>query len=354
MHNFLPEQPDLDWWNEDVRAAFDDISRFWFERGVAGFRIDVAHALVKDRELRDNPSARPNESPAWARIGQWPKYNMGRPEAVDVHRRVRRVAREFDPERLLVGETYVLELEELMTYIVPDGLQLSMNLAFLHAPFVARELAAVVALTEELMPGGATPLWHASSHDDPRFATRWCDGDEQAIRCALVALLSLRGACILFQGDEIGLEALPVPPERERDMVGRDACRTPMVWRDEEGAGFTEPGVEPWLPIGSRDRNVAGQRDDPDSILTLTRDLIAVRKHRRILQGAYEPVDAPPDVWAFRRESGAFIALNLGDAAVSLEGVEGAIVIGTDRTRDGEGLTGTLELRPREAVVASV
>jgi alpha-glucosidase len=241
-----------------------------------------------------------------------------------------------------------------MTYIVPDGLQLSMNLAFLHAPFVARELAAVVALTEELMPDGATPLWHASSHDDPRFATRWCDGDEQAIRCALVALLSLRGACILFQGDEIGLEALPVPPERERDMVGRDACRTPMVWRDEEGAGFTEPGVEPWLPIGSRDRNVAGQRDDPDSILTLTRDLIAVRKHRRILHGAYEPVDAPPDVWAFRRESGAFIALNLGDAAVSLEGVEGAVVIGTDRTRDGEGLTGTLELRPREAVVASV
>jgi alpha-glucosidase len=137
-------------------------------------------------------------------------------------------------------------------------------------------------------------------------------------------------------------------------MVGRDACRTPMVWRDEEGAGFTEPGVEPWLPIGARDRNVADQRADPDSILTLTRDLIALRKHRRILHGAYEGVDAPPGVWAFRREGGAFIALNLGDAAVSLDAVEGAIVIGTDRARDGERLNGALALGPREAVVASV
>src|SRR6195256_2081028 len=353
LHNFLPEQPDLDWWNEDVRAAFDDIARFWFQRGISGFRIDVAHALVKDRELRDNPPAQPGDPPTWVRMGQRPEYNFGRPEAVDVHRRWRRVAREFEPERVLLGETYVLDLEDLMTYVVPDGLQLRMNLVFLHSPFVAQALAAVAAQTEELMRDGATPVWHAWSHDDPRFATRWCDGDEGAIRCALVALLSLRGACILYQGDEIGLEALPVPPDREHDMVGRDPGRTPMVWRDEDGAGFTQPGVEPWLPIGSRDRNVAAQRENPDSILTLTRDLIALRKHRRILHGAYEQVDAPPDVWAFRREGGAFVALNLGDDTVSLDGVEGAIVIGTDRARDGERLTGVLGLRPREAVVAS-
>ena len=289
LHNFLPEQPDLDWWNEDVRAAFDDISRFWFDRGVAGFRIDVAHALVKDRELRDNPPARP-ERPA----------DVGAPRAAaevqhGTARRPstctgawRRVAREFDPERLLLGETYVLSLEELMTYIVPDGLQLCMNLAFLHAPFVARALADVVA-----PDGGADARRRDAglARVEPR---------RPALRDALVRrrracdslrarrLLSLRGTCILYQGDEIGLEALPVPPGRERDMVGRDACRTPMVWRDEDGAGFTEPGVEPWLPIGSRDRNVADQRDDPDSILTLTRDLIALRKHRRLLHGAYE------------------------------------------------------------------
>jgi alpha-glucosidase len=352
LHNFLPEQPDLDWWSEDVRAAFDDILRFWFERDVAGFRIDVAHALVKDKLLRDNPPARADESPTWKRIGQWPKYSEGRPEAVDVHRRFRTVAQGFDPERLLLGETYVRELEKLMQYAVPDGLQLCMNLVFLHAPFVAKQLADVVGCTEKLLPPGATPVWHASSHDDPRFASRWCDGDEDAIRCALIGLLSLRGACILYQGDEIGMEAVRVPAERVRDMAGRDPCRTPMVWRDEEGAGFTEPGVEPWLPLGSRRRNVANQRDDPSSILALTRDLIALRKHRRLLHGAYEPVDAPKEVWAFRREGGAFVALNLGPETVRLE-VEGAIVIGSDRARDDEVLEGTLELRPREAVIAA-
>ncbi len=351
LHNFLPQQPDLDWWNDEVREAFDEILRYWFDRGVSGFRIDVAHALVKDPLLRDNPPSRPTDSPSWQRVGQRPEHNMGLPEAVDVHRRWRGVAQEYEAERLLLGETYVLDLEKLMTYIASGGLQLCMNLAFVHAPFIAEELAAVVAETERLYPAGATPVWHASSHDDPRFATRWCAGDEDAIRCALVTLLSLRGACILYQGDEIGLETVDVPPERLRDTAGRDPGRTPMVWSDEEGAGFTEPGVEPWLPIGDRSRNVAAQRDDPGSILTLTRDLIGLRKHRLLLTGAYEQVEAPAGVWAFRREGGAFVAANLGNGQVVLEGVRGAIVIGTRRERGDEVVDGALELGPREAVV---
>ena len=353
LHNFLPEQPDLDWWNDQVREAFDEILRFWFERGIDGFRIDVAHALVKDKLLRDNPPARPDDPPAWRRMGQAPAHNMGLPEGVDVHRRLRRVAREFEPDRLLLGETYVLTLEKLMQYVVPDGLQLCMNYVFMHTPFVAEELAATVARTEELLPDGATPVWHGSSHDDPRFATRWCDGDEAAIRCVLIALLSLRGACVLYQGDEIGMEAVPVPPARRKDMAGRDPCRTPMVWRDDEGAGFTDPDVEPWLPIGDRSRNVEMQRGDPDSILHLTRDLIALRKHRLILHGAYEAIAAPEGVWAFRREGGALVALNLGDDDATLEGVHGAIVIGSDRSRDEEVLDGVLELGPLEAVIVA-
>jgi alpha-glucosidase len=308
--------------------------------------------MVKDPQLRDNPPARPNESPTWKRVGQWPKYNFGLPEAVDVHRRWRRVAGELDPERLLLGETYVLELEDWQRYLVPDGLQLSMNFAFLHTPFVAERLAAVVAESERLL-GGHTPVWHASSHDDPRFASRWANGDESTIKAALVLLLSLRGAFILYQGDEIGMEVVDVPPERERDMVGRDRTRTPMVWRDEPGAGFTAPGVEPWLPIGDTSRNVEAQRGDPGSILTLTRDLIALRRHRGLLAGAYEPVDAPPGVWAFRREGGALVAGNLGDAAATLD-ADGAIVLGSDRSRDDEVVRGTRELRPREAVVVSL
>jgi alpha-glucosidase len=354
LHNFLPQQPDLDWWNDEVREAFDEILRYWLDRGVAGFRIDVAHALIKDKQLRDNPPARPTESPTWARIGQWPKYNFGRPEAVDVHRRWRRVADAYDGERLLLGETYVLELDALMQYLVPDGLHLCMNFAFLHTPFVAERLAAVVAETERRLPEWTTPVWHGSSHDDPRLATRWCGGDLELAKCALVGLLSLRGAAILYQGDEIGMEAPPVPPERVRDVAGRDCCRTPMVWDDVEGAGFTAPGVEPWLPIGPRDRNVAAQRDDPDSLLTLTRDLIALRKHRGLLTGAYEPVVAPREVWAFRREGGALVALNLGARRARLEGVHGAIVLCTDRARDEEIVDGTLTLAPRQAAIASV
>lgn len=352
LHNFLPEQPDLDWRNEEVRDAFDEILRFWFARGVAGFRIDVAHGLVEDRLLRDNPPAQPGDPAAWLRTGQRPFYNAGRPEAIDVHRRWRRVAAAHEPERLLLGETYLDTVERLVPYLVPDGLHLCMNLPFLHAPFVAEELARVVGRTEALLPTEATPLWHASSHDDGRLASRWCAGDEDAARCALVALLTLRGACILYQGDEIALENGPVPPERVRDVAGRDPGRTPMVWSDTDGAGFTVAGAEPWLPIGSRARNVAAQRDDPGSTLTLARDLIALRR-RPPLAGAYEPVDAPAGVWAFRRGGGALVALNLGDRVARLHGVEGSILLATDRDRDGERLLGALELRPREAAVAA-
>jgi len=354
LHNFLPEQPDLDWWNEEVRAEFDEILRFWFERGVAGFRIDVAHALIKDSQLRDNPPATPTDSPTWQRIGQHPKYNLGLPEAVDVHRRFRRVAEEFDPPALLLGETYVMELDALMRYVVPDGLQLCMNFAFLHTPFSADRLADVVARTESLLPPGSTPAWHASSHDDQRFATRWCDGDLAAAKCGLLALLCLRGTTLLYQGDEIAMEAPTVPPERVRDVGGRDPCRTPMGWEDRPGAGFTDDGVEPWLPIGPTDRNVADQRADPQSPLRLTRDLISLRKHRGLLHGAYEPVrDVPDGVWAFTREGGALVVINLGDRGARMS-VEGAIVICTDRDRDEETIGGTLELRAREAAVVTM
>ncbi|HET7571311.1 MAG TPA: alpha-amylase family glycosyl hydrolase [Gaiellaceae bacterium] len=353
LHNFLPQQPDLDWWNEEVRAEFDRIIRHWLDRGVAGFRIDVAHALVKDPELRDNPPARPNESPTWKRIGQWPKHNFGLPEAVDVHRRWRAVADEYDCDPLLLGETYVMELDALLRYVVPDGLHLCMNFPFLHAPFEAEALAAVVAETERRYPAGSTPVWHASSHDDPRFTTRWCAADEPLTKCALVALLSLRGAAILYQGDEIGMEAVDVPPERRRDPAGRDPCRTPMVWRDEPGAGFTLPDVEPWLPIGRTDRNVAAQRGDPGSILRLTRDLIGLRRHRGLLSGGYEPLDAPDGVWAFVRGGGALVAVNLGEEAARIDDADGEIVLCTDRERDGEVVAGGLELAPRQAVVVS-
>src|SRR5207247_1895283 len=134
----------------------------------------------------------------------------------------RAVADEYDRDRLLLGETYVMKLEELMRYVVRDGLHLCLNFEFMHADLEAEALAGAAARTEALYPAWATPVWHASSHDAPRFPTRWCDGDEDLVKCALVALLSLRGACVLYQGDEIGMEVVDVPPGCRLDVEGRD------------------------------------------------------------------------------------------------------------------------------------
>jgi alpha-glucosidase len=313
LHNFAVGQPDLDWWNEDVRRAFDDIMRFWFERGVAGFRIDVAHALVKDPQLRDNPPARPNGSPHEKRIGQWPKYNFGLPEAVDIHRRWRRVAEGLDPERLLLGETYVLELDAWAKYLVPDGLQLSMNFALLHTPFVAEQLAAAVADSERLLRGHAA-VWHASSHDDPRFATRWAKGNLDAAKAALLLLLSLRGSAILYQGDELALTDGEVPRDRITDIADppRDPERTPLPW--------TRSGDEwqaSWLPLTDTSRNVEDQRNDPASTLNYVRELIA---WRRSLAGApYRSLPSPRGVWAYARGD-VTCAVNLSDTSARYDG----------------------------------
>jgi len=169
LHNFLPEQPDLNWWNPAVRDAFDDIYRFWFDRGVAGFRIDVAHGIVKDRELRDNPVAT-KDDPPWVRAhGQRPVYNVERPEVHDVLRRWRALANSYDPPRLLLGETYVLDVRSIgLFYGQGDELNLAFNFTYLHAPFKPSALASVVAESERVIPPIGWPVWTLSNHDVSR------------------------------------------------------------------------------------------------------------------------------------------------------------------------------------------
>ena len=174
LHNFLAEQPDLNWWNEEVREAFDRILRFWFDRGIAGFRIDVAHAIVKDRELRDNLPLGEDDPPELARFEQARTFNMNRPEVHDVHRRWRALCETYDPPRILLGETYVLNLEAMAAYYGSgdDELNLAFNFPFVHAPFRARSLRAVVEATETVLPPTAWPVWTGSNHDIVRFPTR--------------------------------------------------------------------------------------------------------------------------------------------------------------------------------------
>ncbi len=364
LHGFLPEQPDLDWWSPDVRDEFDRILRFWFDRGIAGFRIDVAHRIVKDEQLRDNASATEDDPPHVRRVGQRETYTANQPGVHDVLRRWRALADRYDPPRLLLGETYVHDLETLAAFYGrgDDELHLAFNFVFVHSPFDARALSAVVGATEEVLPDGAWPVWTASNHDAGRLASRWCDGDERKIRCALLLLLTLRGTSVLYYGDEIGMPERNVPSDRVLDPVdrlrrggfqGRDPGRTPMQWDGSAGAGFTERPERAWLPIGDASAcNVEAQRADPRSTLHLCRDLIALRRRVEALRlGDYGPLPAPAGAWAWRRGDDVTVALNFGDQDATVDGVRGRLALGTTRVRDGEEIGGALALEPWEGAV---
>ena len=360
LHNFAPAQPDLDWWNDAVRDEFDEILRFWFARGVAGFRIDVCHGIVKDAQLRDDPAATP-EDHAWVRRrGYKQVFSMNRPEVHDVLRRWRRVADAEDPARILVGETYVLDLDQLVPYYgaAEDELNLAFNFLMVHEDFEAGRLRRIVEALEEKLPDGAWPVYTGSNHDVGRLATRWAHGDERAARAALLMLLTLRGTPFLYYGDEVALEDVELDPAESLDPAARDdpdhnrdRCRTPMPWASEPGGGFTA-GPRTWLPLGDLARNVADQRRDPRSTLHLTRDLIALRREREELsRGAYATLAAPEGAWAYRRGDRHAVALNLSADAVEVEGLAGVVLVGTDRDRDGEHVSGTLALGPWEGAV---
>jgi alpha-glucosidase len=364
LNQFLPSQPDLNWWNEDVRDAFDAILRFWFDRGVAGFRIDVAHSIIKDRYLRDNPPSTDDDH-WWVRLrGQRSVYNASRPEVHDVLKRWRALAETYSPPRVLIGETYVLEPESLASfYGQGDELNLAFNFTLLHARFRAPVLRAAVEDTERLLPHDAWPVWTGSNHDNHRFPTRWCDNDPQKIRAALVMLTGLRGTPFLYYGDEIGMADGDVPAERVLDPVGkfhgprlgRDPERTPMQWTADPGAGFSAPGAEPWLPYGDyAANNVAAHRHDPDSILSLTRDLIGLRDAMpELRRGAYRTLGTSDEhVWAWQRGDRTVVALNLSEEPATVP-VDGAaeIRISTLRARDGERVAGSLALGPWEGAI---
>ncbi|MGH2949754.1 MAG: alpha-amylase family glycosyl hydrolase [Solirubrobacteraceae bacterium] len=355
LHNFLPAQPDLNWWSEEVREAFDDVLRFWFARGIAGFRIDVCHAIVKDRELRDDPAVTQGDHPEVRKRGLRQVFSMNRPEVHDVLRRWRGVASSFVPERILVGETYVLEIDQLIPFYGTgeDELHLAFNFLFVHSEFDAGQLRSVVEAVEAKLPAGAWPVYTGSNHDAGRLVKRWAGGDDAKVRCALLMLFGLRGTPVLYYGDEIGMAEVAIDPEGMLDPAprGRDGCRTPMQWTAD--GGFTS-GNGTWLPMGdAAARNVADQRSDRGSVLHLARDLIAQRREREDLRrGDYSSLDAPEGAWAWRRGEGTVVALNLSGDPVTVD-ASGTILVATDRSRDGEAVAGPLELAPWSGAIVA-
>jgi alpha-glucosidase len=353
LHNFLPGQPDLNWWEPAVHAEFRDILQYWFDRGVAGFRIDVAPGLYKDAELRDNPAV-PN--PMQGAFGLQFVYNTNRPETHGVYREWRKIAESYTPPRLLLGETWVDGPARLAEYYGNnDELQLGFNFAFAFSDLYPDRLAAIVADTLAALPRGASPVWMGSNHDLGRFPTRWCGGDERKIRLALLILATLPGTVVLYYGDEIGMTDVEVPVELRRDNAtldvaagaDRDRARTPLPWDGSPGGGFSGPDVAPWLPMGEHGTvNVAAQRDDPESVLWLCRRLLSLR--RAEFGGSvasYEPLAATGGLWAYRIGS-LVVAANFTDQPAALPAAAGEILLST-ATTSTPGALG-----PWEAVVA--
>ncbi|WP_420149185.1 alpha-amylase family glycosyl hydrolase [Spirosoma sp.] len=308
-HAFLKEQPDLNWRNPEVQEAMLNVMRFWLDKGVDGFRVDVMWHMIKDKSLRDNPS-NPNYQPHMATYDQLlPVYSTDQPEVHDIVLQMRHVLDGYD-ERLLIGEIY-LPIHQLVAYYGIDGkgAHLPFNFQLLLLPWDARQIATAIDQYEGVLPAGGWPNWVLGNHDQPRIGSRV--GKEQA-RVAALLLLTLRGTPTIYYGEEIGMRDVPIPFDEVQDPQGlnmpdknlsRDPARTPMQWSKDKHAGFTEG--KPWLRL-ARDfsrENVARQQDDTYSMLSFYKRLIALRQQEPALMvGNYVPVYADTQILAYIRQ----------------------------------------------------
>jgi glycosidase len=367
LHSFLPEQPELDWRNPELVKAMHGTLRFWLDRGVDGFRIDVVHRLAKHPDLPDNP---PREGAPGGFGAQWHCYEENHPDVHRLLRGIRSVLDEYD-ERMAVGEVYILDPYVVADYYGNgDELHLAFNFAFLHAPWSAERFAEETERIESALAERGWPTLVLSNHDVPRHATRYDDPElgERRARLAATMLLTLRGTPFLYQGEEIAMRNVAVPVERMQDPLARslhpnlsrDGERTPMPWEPGAGAGFTTG--EPWLPLGedAGARNVARQRGDPGSILHLYRELLALRRKEAALHaGSLRRLEAPEGVFAYERDfegRRALVALNFtGEAReVRLPEAELRRALSTDPARELPARAGVHELGPCEGLVLLV
>jgi alpha-glucosidase len=351
LHQFLAEQPDLNWANPDVVAAMHDVMRFWLDRGVDGFRIDVVHGIGKDPAL-------PHDPPEVAGIPHSGLNNT--PQTHELIRGMRTLVDSYPGDRLILGEVYLLSTELVAQYYgAGDELHLSFNFPPLYTPWKAKRWRMQIADTRRYIDErGAWPTWVLSNHDNVRHRSRY--GSEARARAALFLLLGLRGSPVLYAGEELGLEDAVVPPSRVVDPGGRDGCRAPIPWTAaaDHGWGVTDPWL-PWPPDPSA-RNVESLRADEGSILHLYRRLLAARKASPALRlGGYEELEAPDGVVAWRRtddtgdaggsdDTGGsddavdrIVAVNMSAEPASLA-VAGTVVVSSDGSGEGQPFSGTL------------
>lgn len=369
LHSFLAAQPDLNWRNPEVVEAMLDTLRFWLERGVDGFRIDVAQRCMKDPALRDNPPARSLSADGYKLDPEYEAfdhiYDKAHPDIHRLFKRIRQTVDGFEEHRprFLVGEIHEYDWDVWASYYgwELDELHMPYNFAMLPTGMDAEGIRRAVEGLEAALPTGAWPNWVMGNHDEPRMATRY--GWEQS-KAAAILLLTLRGMPTIYYGDELGMLQAPIPDSeqqdpwgRQRPGFGRDGCRTPMQWSSDPAAGFTRG--RPWLPVHHQETlNVSTESGQDDSHLGIHRRMLLARRQSDALRlGDIRFISgwATPNPLVFERFCGddrAIVALNLsgGNESVDL-GVRGTVVAGTEPRRWDCMVGPELTLGPWEAVV---
>ncbi len=338
LHLFSEDQPDLNWNHPDVRREFEDVLRFWFDRGAAGIRIDSAALLVKDADLPEVPDEPgPGDHP-----------NVDRDEIHDIYRSWRAVADEYADPKALVGEVWLADIDRFVRYLRPDELHTAFNFDFLARPWAASELrTSIDQVRAAHAPVNAPATWLLSNHDVTRPVTRYgrrdssfsftakrrgtmtdLDLGRHRARAAALLAAALPGSLYIYQGDELGLDEVEdLPPDRLQDPMvarsggvdpGRDGCRVPLPWSGVTPPfGFSPPkgAAEPWLPQPDRwaARTVEAQSADGGSMLALYRRALAIRRTDPDLAGeAFAWLPSRSDVLAFRRGAGFISITNFG------------------------------------------
>lgn len=315
LHDFLSEQPDLNYWNLEVQDAILDVARFWLDRGVDGFRLDVINHVFHDRELKDNPPFGHVVTPTTTTQFQHHLWDKSRPEALPFLGRLRALVDGYDA-RMMVGEVFdEAALERQREYTTPpDRLHTAYSFFLLQAP------EATPAVFEEALnawtQAAGWPSWSLGNHDVERVATRLArSGEPRHVNVLMAVLLCLRGTIFLYQGEELGLPQAKVPFERLRDPfaiaaytgdAGRDGARTPMPWTAEGPSTGFSASADTWLPVDPAHRPLAvdRQESDPLSTLSFVRRMIALRRgHKALRGGRATPRRMPAGVLGFEREA---------------------------------------------------
>ncbi len=379
-HMFLKEQPDVNWRNPEMRKALLDVVRFWLERGVDGFRLDVFNVYFKDDQFRDNPP----KFGLRAFDRQRHIYDVDQPEMLLLLNELRAIPDSY-PERYAVGETFLATAESAAGYVGRDRLHAAFSFDFTSPtffffhPLSPAWIAKKIMRREQIFKGERWPTTVMSNHDIPRAASWYAPADigggrgedDTRSKIAMTLLLTLRGTPFLYYGEEIGMRNISLKHEQLLDPVGRrywplpvgrDGCRSPMQWDDSANAGFsaTMPfnGAQgmPWLPVHPdyRRRNVAAQRENPYSLYNFTRTLIALRKEYFALRrGEFIPLAIKPHrVLAYLRcteKQTVLVALNFTSRCISFSPPEGnwQVLLSTDQN-NSQNDTSPLRLSPHE------